>query len=86
MKIHTFLILFLLPVSLLGQSPAKPPVPKPTPTPAKKPVNVEKVELDRTEIILPCRPGAKSRVGDCNDNDSQLINVHTVTSSPIQKP
>jgi len=83
MKIHLFLILLLLPISMLGQSPAKRSLslpPKPAPTPDKKSVDVEKVDLDRTEITLSCPPGYKSQSQGCPD-DSQLINVRTKVSN-----
>ncbi|HTK37860.1 MAG TPA: hypothetical protein VL325_05160 [Pyrinomonadaceae bacterium] len=82
MKIHFFLILFLLPVSVLGQSRVKPnllPITKPAPTPNKKHVDVESIELDRTEITLSCPPGFLSKSEACAD-DSQLIAIRTKVS------
>ena len=83
MKTYFLLLLLLTPISLLGQSPAKRillPTPKPTPTPNKTAVDVERVDLDRTEIRLPCPSGYLSRSEACPD-DSQLINVRTKVSN-----
>jgi hypothetical protein len=84
MKTLLFLSLILLPF-LLGYSPQNTHSannPAPTPTPYKKPVDVERVDLDKTEIRLPCAPGFKPRSATSCDDDNKLVNVRTIVSKP----
>jgi hypothetical protein len=83
MKIYLFPILILLPILHFGYSPEKMHSannPGPTPTPYKKPVDVERVDLDKTEIRLRCQPGASSFSRSCSDDD-MLVDVRTTTSN-----
>ena len=52
--------------------------PKPTPTPAAK---IEKIELDREEIIVPCAPGVRPKAGTACD-DVSSIKVKTSIVNP----
>lgn len=45
-------------------------------------LKIEKVELDKRKITLPCPPGRRSRSGNCNDSTLIAVNVVATKTMP----